>query len=178
MRVAWGVWTPPPGLHIRSYLLVSVTDERISLRWINFQKKFKIITPYSPGLPSQPALILSVWAPHRSPELRAVQMPFREHHSSVIEGSPPCPQCLILPAFFGTKKPAFLQITPSCFSYLTITFLVHIIEIFGSTVISPFLTYIGPKLFHYSIKHEACKSKTYSVHCSYKTEIWHFEEEK
>ena len=44
--VPWGVWTQPPGPHIGPYLLVSVTDGRISLLFDNFQKKSKIIAPY------------------------------------------------------------------------------------------------------------------------------------
>ena len=44
--VPWGVWTQPPGPHIGPYLLVSVTDGRISLLFDNFQKKSKITAPY------------------------------------------------------------------------------------------------------------------------------------
>ena len=43
--VPWGVWTQPPGPHIGPYLLVSVTDGRISLLFDNFQKKSKITAP-------------------------------------------------------------------------------------------------------------------------------------
>ena len=78
-----------------------------------------------PPFPSQPTLILSVWSSHRSPEFRAV-LPF--YSSSVVIGgwAPPCPPVSDLARFLATKKPAFLQITPSCLLYLTITFLVHI----------------------------------------------------
>ena len=52
--VPWGVWTQPPGPHIGPYLLVSVTDGRISLLFDNFQKKSKITAPY-------PASITNPW---------------------------------------------------------------------------------------------------------------------